>query len=227
MVAKEKLEEMTFMSLLVLMFVIAISLGMVATSLVVMAYPDDVPVAGAEEVEAAEPVVEEPVVIRQKLPEDEIVVEEEEPELIAFKEYLKGHTNEQDFGCQFTRINHLEVDGDKATLRFREGEAEGPFESWYLAGALFMAFPEIKIADVSCYNENSQLVNNSWKYPTRDIYVPVDKYFTAEELAIFNKIECETDADCEDNNECTIDKCYKQKCSNAWVVNTKCGGGLT
>lgn len=134
------------------------------------------------------------------------------------KDYINAHPMEEYFGKQEDRILSVSIMETNASLTYRVSTSDPAQESWYLAGVLFMVFPDIGRVDVQGLNAEGSLIKASVKNPTRDIYNFPEKWFGDVE----RKVECNVDSDCSDNNNCTHDYCYLGKCSNPRFVNTAC-----
>ncbi|MFO7872499.1 MAG: hypothetical protein R6U26_02530 [Candidatus Undinarchaeales archaeon] len=148
--------------------------------------------------------------------ETETEVQPEKTPREKLKDYLRNH-EVPIFGEQASRIKTVQLEGSTAYVTYTTTDTDYEAESTYLVGATLMAVEESDKADVKGYNEDGMFMNASHKYKTREDY-KFDLYgswFPDYEA----EIECETDADCDDGNECTKDKCYEGKCSNAEIVD--------
>jgi|GEM_PF-5159769 len=146
--------------------------------------------------------------------------EKVEGNLKAVTNYLDSHLIEI-FGEQSSRILSIEYEVEnKTTLTYRVSKVDPGMESYYFAGVLLIVFPEIENTRIEGLNTEGKVIETSIKFPSRDNYIFSELYFPdyAQES------ECESDEDCYDNNDCTIDKCVNNRCSNAYVIKSGCSG---
>ncbi len=155
----------------------------------------------------------------QEAEEPETEIQPEETPREKLKEYLKDNNDHvaATFGEQASRINTVILEDDTAYVTYTTTEADYEAESTYLVGATLLAVEEADKADLKGYNKDGMFMNASHKYKTRENYKfeLYKSWFPDYET----EVECETDADCDDGNECTKDKCYEGKCSNAEIVD--------
>ncbi len=130
-------------------------------------------------------------------------------------DYLNSHPIST-FGNQSSRILSVTIGGDTGYLTYRTTKVDPSSESTYLAGVMFLVFPDIQKTDIRGYNSNGEFINASWKNPSRKDYN--FDYYKIWFGDINKTPECTTNADCNDYNNCTFDKCYNGMCSNVEII---------
>jgi hypothetical protein len=85
---------------------------------------------------------------------------------------------------------------------------------------LFVVFPDIDEVHVMGFNKEDKLIDASEKFPTRSAYTFSALHFPDQAGQVYD--ECTTDADCDDEENCTKDTCFDGRCTNVWTIKSGC-----
>lgn len=109
--------------------------------------------------------------------------------------------------------------GTGARITYTTSTADPGQESVYLCGVALILDPALKKVNTSGYNAEGKEIEAGIKYFIRDKY-NFNNYRVWFPDYVYN--ECKTDAECDDNNNCTKDFCKESKCYNSQVVVSGC-----
>ena len=155
--------------------------------------------------------------------EEMVVVPEKEP-LDKVIDYLAAHPISSFSGLD-TRLIEIEFEGNKSMLRFRTSTSNPNQESVYLLGVQLLVFPDIAVANSTGYNPEGKIIMSpdSRTEASRSVYWKKYRAQTDWFPNLEVESECKVDADCNDKNACTIDKCLSDEfCSNVKIVKAEC-----
>jgi len=133
-------------------------------------------------------------------------------------DYLEANLLQQFEGLK-GRISSVNKTGQSIALAYVATTADPTLASLYLGGVSFIVFPGSTDVTIQVYH------SDGWEKKDAKRVIPRSKYnFDVYKnwFPDYEYSECTTDSECDDSQDCTIDRCVENRCSNIWVAKEGC-----